>query len=86
MVERKRSKAATTTCRRGRPRRRDDGPDMATVLAAFARAWTTTVIASAFFLAALATARVWDGAVFRRALQDVLPVDTQYEQPIQNKQ
>lgn len=43
-----------------------------TTLSALATAWTTTMIATTVFLAALALSRVWDSAVFLQALQENL--------------
>jgi hypothetical protein len=84
MVEWKRAKTTTAAWRRSRPRRRNEGPDGVTVLAALSRAWATSVLASAILLAAVALSRVWDEAVFRQALQNALHLDPQCEQPIQD--
>jgi hypothetical protein len=56
-------------------------PDASDALTALARAWTTTVVASLIFVAALAVSEVWDGAVFDRALRDTLSRDAQLPQP-----
>lgn len=48
-------------------------PDMTdTALSSLVAAWTTTMIATTLFIAVLAVSRVWDGAVFLRALHDTL--------------
>jgi hypothetical protein len=44
-------------------------------LSALVAAWTTTMIATALFLAALALSRVWDSAVFFQALKGRLSPD-----------
>jgi hypothetical protein len=80
----KRARTAAAAWRRSRPRRRNEGPDGAMVLAALSRAWATSLLASALLLAAVAMSRAWDGAVFRHALQDALHLDPQCAQPIDN--
>jgi hypothetical protein len=42
---------------------------------ALVAAWTTTMIATTIFVAALAISRAWDGAVFLQALQRALNAD-----------
>ena len=43
-----------------------------TALSALVLAWTTTMIATTLFVAALALSQVWDSAVYHQALQDIL--------------
>lgn len=47
-------------------------PDAAEALAALARAWTVTTIATVLLVAALAIAPFWDTAIYLQALQDTL--------------
>lgn len=72
--------AVWSSRRQGR-RRPGQWPDMSEILTALGWAWTTTVFASTLFVAALAVAQVWDGAVFRLALRDALSRDPQLAQP-----
>ena len=51
-------------------------------MAALARAWTVTTIATVLFFVALAIAPIWDGAIFKRALRDSLSGDPQLMQPL----
>jgi hypothetical protein len=46
-----------------------------TALSALVVAWTTTMIATTLFVAALALSRVWDSAVYLQGLQGVLNLD-----------
>lgn len=46
------------------PRPPDPWPDTTEALAALARAWTVTTIATVFFVVALTIAPVWDGAIY----------------------
>jgi hypothetical protein len=84
MTERRKPRAFAATSRNRRRGRRRPGqwPDATLALMALGRAWTTTVLASALFIGALAVAQVWDGAVFLRALHDALSRDPRLEQPI----
>jgi hypothetical protein len=43
-----------------------------TALSALALAWTTTMIATTLFVAALVFSQFWDSAVYQQALQDIL--------------
>jgi hypothetical protein len=83
MAERRKIRVLTAVWsnRRRSHRRPGQWPDTTDALAALGRAWTTTVFASALFVAALAVAQVWDGAVFRQALHDALSQDPQLAQP-----
>jgi hypothetical protein len=83
MAERRKTKVLTAVAGKGRrgPRRPSRWPDTTEALTALERAWTTTVFASLFFVAALAVSQVWDGAVFRQALRDALSQDPQLAQP-----
>ena len=84
MAERQRNKTSTAASRQRRRLFRGLGPWPSTTgaLAALARAWTVTTIATALLLAALAIAPIWDGAIFMRALRDALSGDPQLTQPI----
>jgi hypothetical protein len=84
MAERRKTKVPTAIADKGRrdPRRPRQWPDTTDALTALVRAWTTTVVASVLFVAALALSQVWDGAVFRQALRDSLSRDPQLAQPI----
>jgi hypothetical protein len=84
MAERRKAKVLAAIPGKGRrgPRRPRQWPDTAEALAALTRAWTVTVFASLFFVAALAVSQVWDGAVFLAALRDALRGDPQLVQPI----
>ena len=70
--------------RKGRRLFRGPGPwpDAAGALAALARAWTVTTIATALLVAALAVAPIWDGAIFLQGLHDSLTGDPQLTMPI----
>ncbi len=51
-------------------------PEMTdTALSALVTAWTTTMIATTVFVAALALSRVWDSAIYLQGLQGVLNLD-----------
>lgn len=51
-------------------------PDMMdTALSALVLAWTTTMIATTLFVAALAFSQLWDNAVYVQVLQGVLSPD-----------
>jgi hypothetical protein len=84
MAERQRNKTSTAASRQRRRLFRGPGPwpDTTEALAALARAWTVTTIATALFLVALAIAPIWDGAIFMQALRDALSGDPQLMQPI----
>jgi hypothetical protein len=84
MAERPRNRTSTTASRKRRWLFRGLGPwpDTTEALAALARAWTVTTIATVLFLVALAIAPVWDGAIFMQALRDALSGDPQLMQPI----
>jgi hypothetical protein len=84
MAERQRNKTSTAASRQRRWLFRGPGPwpDTAEALAALARAWTVTTIATALFLVALAIAPIWDGAIFMQALRDALSGDPQLMQPL----
>jgi hypothetical protein len=43
-----------------------------TALSALVLAWTTTMIATTLFVAALALSRTWDSAIYLQGLQGVL--------------
>lgn len=47
-------------------------PDAPAALAALARAWTVTTIATALLVGALVIAPFWDTAIYLQALQDTL--------------
>lgn len=49
-----------------------DGPMIEISVAALARAWITTVIATGLLFAALATAQVWNSAVYLHSLPQAL--------------
>ncbi len=84
MAERPRNRISTASSRQRRRLFRAPGrrPDTTEALAALARAWTVTTIATVLFLVALAIAPVWDGAIFMQALRDALSGDPQLTQPI----
>jgi hypothetical protein len=84
MAERLRNRTSTAAARQRRRLFRGPGPwlDTTEVLAALARAWTVTTIATALFLVALAMTPVWDGAIFMHALRDALSGDPQLTQPL----
>jgi hypothetical protein len=46
-----------------------------TAFSALVRAWATTVIATSFFVAALALASAWDSSIYVQGLQDALQLD-----------
>jgi hypothetical protein len=46
-----------------------------TALSALFAAWTTTILASTLFVAALAFSQVWNSAVYLRGLQRALNLD-----------
>ena len=46
-----------------------------TALSALVLAWTTTLIATTLFVAALALSQVWDSAAYVRGLESVLNSD-----------
>lgn len=71
MAERS-NKGRATAARKGRRGFPGPWPDAAEVLAALARAWTVTTIATALLVAALAIAPFWDTAIYLRALRDTL--------------
>lgn len=78
MTERPRNRNSTTASRKRRLfRTPGPWPDTTQALAALERAWTVTVIATLLFLAALAVAPVWDGAIFMQGLRDALSGDPQ---------
>jgi hypothetical protein len=84
MAERPRNKTSTAA---SRPRRRlfrglGPWPDTTGALAALARAWTVTTIATILFLVAIAIAPVWDGAIYMQGLRDALRGDPQLMPPI----
>ncbi len=80
MAERQRNKTSTAASRQRRRLFRGPGPWQA--LAALARAWTVTTIATVVFLVTLAIAPIWDGAIFTQALRDALSGDPQLMQPV----
>jgi hypothetical protein len=84
MAERPRNKTSTAASRQRRRLFRGPGlwPDTTGALAALARAWTVTTIATVLFLVALAIAPVWDGAIYIQGLRDALSGDPQLMQPI----
>jgi hypothetical protein len=45
------------------------------VLSALVRAWVTTFAATSLFVAAVALSRIWDSAIYLRALQRTLRLD-----------
>jgi hypothetical protein len=45
------------------------------IVSALVRAWTTTVIATTMLFVAVALARIWDNAIYLRALQRALKLD-----------
>jgi hypothetical protein len=79
MAERPGNRISTAASRQRRQLFRGLGPwpDTTEALAALARAWTVTTIATVLFLVALAIAPVWDGAIFMQALRDSLSGDPQ---------
>jgi hypothetical protein len=83
MAEHPRNRTSTAASRR---RRLSRGPvswlDTTEALAALARAWMVTTIATVLFLVALAIAPVWDGAIYIQGLRDALSGDPQLMQPI----
>lgn len=74
MAERPKNKAPARVSRKGQRRFHNPGtwPDAAQILAALARAWTVTIIATTFLAAALTIAPIWDTAIYLRALHDTL--------------
>lgn len=84
MAERPRNRTLTAASRQRRRLFRGPGPwpDTTEALAALARAWTVTAIATVLLLAALAIAPIWDGAIFTQALRDALSGDPQLMQPV----
>ena len=82
MAERPRNRTSTAASRKRRRLFRDPGPSPTEALAALARAWMVTTIATALLLAALAIAPVWDGAIFMQGLRDTLSGDPSLTQPI----
>jgi hypothetical protein len=83
MAERPRNKTSTAASRQRRLfRGPGPWPDTTEALAALARAWTVTTIATVLFLVAIAIAPVWDGAIYIQGLRDALSGDPQLMQPI----
>ena len=84
MAERPSNRTSTAASRQRRRLFRGPGPwpETTEALAALARAWTVTTIATVLFLVALAIAPVWDGAIYIQGLRDALSGDPQLMQPI----
>jgi hypothetical protein len=83
MAERPRNRTSAVARKRRRLfRGLGPWPDTSEALAALARAWLVTTIATVLLLAALAIAPIWDGAIFMQALRDALSGDPQLTQPI----
>ncbi|MGH7062719.1 MAG: hypothetical protein ACREET_01430 [Stellaceae bacterium] len=66
------NKGRATVARRGRRGFPGPWPGATEALAALARAWTVTTIATALLVGALAVAPFWDTAIYLQALQDTL--------------
>ena len=78
MAERRKTKPTNAVAS---ARRRVRQPaDTGQMLDALLRAWTVTVVASAFLIGAVAVAPLWDWTIYRQALADTLRGGPQFEQ------
>lgn len=77
MAKRPRNRISTVASREPQQLFRGPGPspDTTEALAALARTWTVTTIATILFVVALTIAPVWDGAIYMQGLRDSLSGD-----------
>jgi hypothetical protein len=86
MTERPRKKAPMAISRKERRLLRGTGPwpDATEALAALARAWMVTTVATALLLAALGLSQIWDTKIYLRALRDTLSGEAAPVHPIED--